>query len=278
MAEDWSSEENAILIADYLSMLRAELRGEVPDKTAHRRALLPLLRDRSEGSIEFKHQNVSAVLIDLGFPPINGYKPRVNYQALLFEIVADQVVGDSDLAQTVRTAVEASAESPAVFDLLGRMEQPPEPAEPTSYQKIRERRIRFAVNYLEVEARNQSLGRAGEEFALRFERARLLKAGKEHLAERVEHVAALGDGDGFDILSFEPNGTDRLIEVKTTAYAKQTPFFLSRNELKVSKERSAVYHLYRLFRFRDDPRLYGLQGALDESCLLDPVQFSARVK
>ena len=239
---------------------------------------MPLLRDRSEGSIEFKHQNVSAVLIDLGFPPINGYKPRVNYQALLFEIVADQVVGDSDLAQTVRTAVEASAESPAVFDLLGRMEQPPEPAEPTSYQKIRERRIRFAVNYLEVEARNQSLGRAGEEFALRFERARLLKAGKEHLAERVEHVAALGDGDGFDILSFEPNGTDRLIEVKTTAYAKQTPFFLSRNELKVSKERSAVYHLYRLFRFRDDPRLYGLQGALDESCLLDPVQFSARVK
>ena len=38
------------------------------------------------------------------------------------------------------------------------------------------------------------------------------------------------------------------------------------------------YHLYRLFRFRADPRLYGLKGALSDTCLLDPVQYSARVK
>ena len=114
---------------------------------------------------------------------------------------------------------------------------------------------------------------------MRFERARLLKAHKDDLAARVDQVSvSAGDGEGFDIRSFETNGKDRLIEVKTTAYGKETPFFLSQNELRVSKVRATAYHLYRLFRFREDPRLYGLQGALDESCLLDPVQFSARVK
>jgi hypothetical protein len=132
---------------------------------------------------------------------------------------------------------------------------------------------------LVVEARNHSLGRAGEEFVLNFERARLIHAGKPRLAELVEHVAlTMGDGEGFDVRSYEPGGSDRLIEVKTTAYGKQTPFYLSRNELSVSQSRSDSYHLYRIFKFRDDPRLFGLKGALAETCYLDPTHFVARVK
>jgi len=281
MSEDWYPDENRALIADYLSMLASELRSEDYNKTAHRRALSPLLRGRSDGSIERKHQNVSAVLIDLGHPFISGYKPLPNYQALLFDMVADQIASNADLTLTVRAAVEAPAAVPSVNDLLSRLEGPPEPVEPTSYREIRERQptARPIVNWLEIESRNTSLGRAGEEFVLRFERARLLVAGKEHLADRIEHISVTsGDGAGFDIRSFEENGSDRLIEVKTTAYGKPTPFFLSRNELDVSQRRAISYQLYRLFRFRKDPRLYRLAGALSDTCLLDPVQYSARVK
>jgi hypothetical protein len=271
MADDWSPEENAALIADYLSMLAAELRGEDYSKTAHRKALVPLLNGRSDGSIERKHQNVSAVLLDLGHPFVFGYKPLPNYQSLLFEMVADRVGHDVDLTLTVRAAVEAPARVPPINDLLDRLEAPPEPIEPTTYVELRERqkRTRTLVNWLEIESRNQSLGRAGEEFTIRFERARLLKAGKAQLAERIEHVSvSSGDGEGFD----------RLIEVKTTAYGKQTPFYLSRNELDVSQRRAVSYQLYRLFRFRENPRLYTLCGALSDTCQLDPVQYSARVK
>lgn len=143
---------------------------------------------------------------------------------------------------------------------------------PLVYPPSRERPpvLRPTINYLELEARNASLGRAGEEFVLRFERARLVAAGRESLADRVEHVAATqGDGAGFDVRSFEHDGSDRLIEVKATAYGKHTPVFLSRHELRVSQERARAYHLYRLFRFRKDPWLYGLQGALDQTCRLD---------
>lgn len=281
MANDWSRAEVDLLVADYLSMLADELRGEQYSKTAHRRALLPLLRHRTDGSIERKHQNVSAVLIELGYPYISGYKPLSNYQTLLFDVIADRVGADKALVGVVRKAVEAPAVLLPVGDLLARLEEPPEPADPTSYSGVREqpRQASRVVNWLEIESRNHSLGRAGEEFAMLFERERLRRAGKARLADRVEHVSiTLGDGEGFDIRSFEQNGRDRLIEVKTTAYGKQTPFFLSRNELDVSRRRSDSYHLYRLFRFREDPRLFGLAGALDESCLLDPVQYSARVK
>ncbi|MBD1853339.1 DUF3883 domain-containing protein [Cyanobacteria bacterium FACHB-502] len=73
------------------------------------------------------------------------------------------------------------------------------------------------------------------------------------------------------------DGRDRFIEVKTTAYGKQVPFFVSQNEVMVSQNYSDHYHLYRVFRFRDDPRLFTLTGALNQICNLSPVQFVARI-
>lgn len=78
---------------------------------------------------------------------------------------------------------------------------------------------------MEREARNQLLGEAGEEFVIRYERARLIQAGKDSLADRIEQVSStVGPSAGFDILSFEENGSDRYIEAKTTKYGKNTPF------------------------------------------------------
>ncbi len=140
------------------------------------------------------------------------------------------------------------------------------------------RRVRPAINYLERESRNASLGRAGEEFVLNFERARFIRLGQESLADRVEHIAVTeGDGAGFDVRSFEADGRDRFIEVKTTAYGKHVPFFISQNEVTVSQNYSDHYHLYRVFRFHNDPRLFTLTGALDRVCNLSPVQFVARI-
>ena len=281
MAKDWSREENEAIVADYLRMLIAQERGQPYNKTVHRNALQPLLQNRNKGSIEHKHMNISAVLIEQGLPYIIGYKPYENYQTSLWDIVAERVSLNSELLQLVKGAVEATVESFKKDDVLSRWEDPPEPSPPVNYSQTRERGARRTLNanYLEIESRNISLGRAGEEFVMMFERERLRSAGKEKLAERVEHVSTtVGDTEGFDIRSFETNGSDRLIEVKTTAYGKQIPFFLSRNELRVSQKKAKAYHLYRLFRFRSDPRLYGLVGALDVVCLLDPVLFSARVK
>ena len=63
MPSDWSREEVEATVADYLAMLSAELAGVPYNKTAHRRGLVKLLDMRSEQAMEFKHANVSAILI-----------------------------------------------------------------------------------------------------------------------------------------------------------------------------------------------------------------------
>ena len=87
MAEAWTDLEIDLIVADYFAMLVEELTGRSFSKAEHNRALQGLLIDppRSRGSIEFKHQNISAVLLGLGQPWINGYKPAANFQNALVD-------------------------------------------------------------------------------------------------------------------------------------------------------------------------------------------------
>jgi len=277
-ADDWTTEEVAATVADYFVMLDHELRGEQYNKREHDRRLQALLRDRSAGAIEFKHANISAVLIELGFPYIDGYKPRGNYQDLLKAEVAGRLASNAGLISAAQTVVDAPAPTPAPPASLADVIVEPPKRDPESGPAPTGRAPipRKGVNYLELEARNRSLGLAGELFALAVERRRLIEAGKPKLADLVEHVSQTrGDGLGFDILSFEPSGKERFIEVKTTSFGQMTPFYASRHEVAMSEENAAHFNLYRLFKFREQPRMFMLAGSLRDTCVLDPNQYRA---
>ncbi len=261
-------------------MLSKELSGLAFSKAEHNRGLLQLLPKRTRGSIERKHQNISAVLLEIGDPYVDGYKPLGNYQALLREAVEARLVGATTLEKAVAAVVEAPVvEAPAVSDVLAIRVEPPEAnrnEKKSNREEPRSPVFSSLRNYLEIEARNRSLGRAGEQLVLHFERERLRRAGKRRLADRIEYVAeSRGDQFGYDILSFESSGRERLIEVKTTRFGPLTPFFASRNEVTVSERHNDQYQLYRLFKFSERPRLFTLVGSLKASCRLEAVSFSA---
>lgn len=280
MARDWSRIENEAAVSAYLTMLEAELRGESYNKAEHRRALLPHLNGRSEGAIEYKHENISAVLIELGWPYISGYKPAFNYQQLLFDVVADRVRTETKLASLVEADATSPPPSPEFDDVLSTLVDPPSPRERSEgrgYERDRSI-VRRSIDYLELEARNSALGLEGERFALEFERARLVRAGKPNLADRIEHTSVEeGDGAGFDIRSYEADGADRFIEVKTTKGGPYTPLYVTRNELRASKDMDVRYHLYRPFQFRTSPRLFTVAGALDRTLALEATQYVGRL-
>src|SRR5690554_1322072 len=69
----WTDQENDLIVADYFAMLADDISALRYSKAEHRRALLPLLNDRSEVSVEFMHQNTSAVLKGLAEDWIPGY-------------------------------------------------------------------------------------------------------------------------------------------------------------------------------------------------------------
>ncbi len=267
-------------VADYLSMLSLELRAQPYGKTAHRQALKRLLHNRSDSAIERKHQNISAVLIEIGFPYIAGYKPLRNYQRLLLEVVADRLVADDSLKPLAHSVATEPVIPPRVRpDHLPLVDPPAAQHRNVAHAPQADYlpRGRLGVDFLALEARNASLGKAGEQVVFDSEVARLRHLGKQKLADRVEWVSATrGDGLGFDVLSFEPSGKERFIEVKTTAFGKETPFYVTRTELQFSTGHAREFHLYRLFEFRKSPRMFLLNGRLDQTCILDPEQFIAR--
>ena len=112
----WSRIEVEAIVADYLKMLSLELSGQSFNKTAHRKALQAKLDRRSDASIEFKHCNISAVMIELGFPYIRGYQPRGNYQGLLYEVVSDQLKQTSFIDSAAQSAVQQPAVVPELID------------------------------------------------------------------------------------------------------------------------------------------------------------------
>ncbi len=268
-------------VADYLDMLTLEVRGEAFNKAERNRNLRRLLDDRTAGSVERKHQNISAVLIAIGLPYIDGYKPLGNFQALLKDVVEAQLAENPMLEQVLWSLVNsAPKQPPALKDILAIAVPPPE-MDRGKTKRVYEgpsRTIQTKRNYLELESRNAALGSAGERLVLEYERERLCRGGARKLADKIIHVSETrGDAEGYDIHSYETDGRDRLIEVKTTRFGVFTPFFASRNEVETSVRRDANYQLYRLYKFDEEPKLFSLAGSLRRTCELEAVSFEVRV-
>lgn len=273
----WTRHENELIVADYLEMLLKELAGQKYNKADRARALMPLLNDRSKGSIEFKRANISAVMIELGFPSLQGYKPRANFQRDgLVSVVAEQVEHLPILDKAAELAVDRPADVPESVSYQGVRAEPPKRQVRSEEPRPTYERRAIKRDYFERESRNRSLGTAGELFIVQYEQWRLAQQGVGQLADRVEHVAhTRGDGLGYDVLSFETDGRERFIEVKTTAHDATAPFFVSVNEVEFAREWADQFRLCRLYHFRTAPKFFELSGAIEQHCYLDPSTFKA---
>jgi uncharacterized protein DUF3883 len=266
---DWTVDELAAVVSDYFSMLQAELEGRRYSKTVHRRALLSSVR-RSKGSIEFKHQNISAVLQALGLPWIAGYKPRAHKQGALADAIGDYLNRHPFSADALMPPLQAPKDDlDAIFvapPVLGAGKRD----HPAVARLVRK------FDPAARDAHNRRLGKAGEEFVFKLERVRLARFGREELAKKVRWVAeADGDGAGYDILSYDKGGAERLLEVKTTCGAERTPFYLTRNELALSEERPTDFRLVRVHQFANDPKIFVLAPPLADHLRVEAVTFRA---
>jgi hypothetical protein len=103
------------------------------------------------------------------------------------------------------------------------------------------------IDYEKFRKNSKRTGDRGEAIVLEMERNRLLLAKRDDLADSVVQVSETDDSAGFDILSFDENGTERPIEVKaTTGKNLSFGFYITKNEVKTAKE-EPNYHLYIVF-------------------------------
>lgn len=268
---DWTDVENDLIVGDYLDMLGEDLAGRPYNKAAHNRALQAQLTSRSRGAIEWKHQNISAILREMNEFWIPGYKPAVDFQESLIEAVIrnprrraihSQSPGISSSAQEVGSFFLAPPPSPLNRDVLAEKQR---------------RALDCRFDPAEADARNRELGRAGEALVLDFERHVLRRSGRADLADRVRWTSREdGDGAGYDIASFTPEGGPRLVEVKTTNGWERSAFHISRNELAVANDNRDCWRLVRVWNFAREPRAFELAPPLDAHVSLTPTSFLAR--
>ena len=273
MAEDWTREEVEIIVTEYFEMLAKEQAGLPYSKTETRKRILPLLKNRSNGSVEFKNRNISAVLARTGQPYIRGYLPAYNYQRVLLE---DVVFTHLRQRPEIEDAFKRFAElAPTPHELVFETMEEKMPAKKMVLQEPELiYRSPVKVNYIELEQANRVIGTTGESIALGYEKWRLIQAGKENLADKIEWVSETqGDGLGFDILSRNTNGTDRYIEVKSTKLTKEAPFYFSALEHDFSRKNRSKFFLYRVFNLKVEPKLFIANGAYDDFCNTSPTHF-----
>lgn len=268
--QDWSDEEINLIVADYFAMLEKELLRE-PYVKSKRNAELQKLTGRSRGSIEFKHQNLSAVLMALGEPWITGYKPMRNVQKSLIDGVERFLDRRSAISLRLPQKETAFAEEGSLF--IG---PPPIRSENSEESNVSLARLVRKFDPALRDERNRNLGRRGEERVLRSEHARLIFEGRPDLARKVKWVSQEdGDGAGYDIRSFDINGDERFLEVKTTNGHRNTPFLISRNEMQFSEERSNGFRIFCLHDFAKEPKAFLINSPLKSHLILEPANYKA---
>ncbi len=272
--EAWTRVEIGAAVAAYVDMLQRELRGERFSKAETVRRLRALLPVRSEGSIERKLQNISAILDEQGLEWIDGYKPLSHYQrelkpAVLAAVSPGRRIAEALASYGTSSLVAATGRRLATDDVL---------VSPPSMPNAGRRRSGVALTGGPLAAlrdfQTRQLGAAGEEWVIQLERERLARAGRSDLADRIAWVSRdLGDGAGYDVASFRPDGRSRMIEVKTTNLGPKTPFYITRWEVEVSARHPDEYSLYRVHGFARDPRIYILDGSVHDTARLEPKVF-----
>lgn len=85
--------------------------------------------------------------------------------------------------------------------------------------------------------------KAAEEFVLEFERLRLVNLGRADLAELVIRISAVDVSAGYDIKSFEVDGSPRYVEVKSSTGIK-VRFEWSIHERATATETTKQYWIY----------------------------------
>ncbi|TOY84133.1 DUF3578 domain-containing protein [Levilactobacillus brevis] len=152
-------------------------------------------------------------------------------------------------------------------ELLSKVEKISEEESPkTKLQQSEITNISKNNNYSEKDRRNLRLGFIGEKLVLQYEKEKLEQANRIDLSKRVEHVSQTqGDGTGYDIKSYTSEGVPVYIEVKTTRGGRETPFYVSRNEMKVSEKCGDSYRLVRIYDVGGANKFYTVIGNLEEN-------------
>jgi hypothetical protein len=214
-SSSWSLNECELVTQSYFECLAEQLHGRRINKAALYRSLAKVLGKRSAKSVEYKFQNINAILMEDGLPTLG--PPMSNYQNLLQSVVHDHIRTHPRVFDIVRDAPPVARSAEDIFVA-------PPPPRKTKKKAAQPSKGRI-TDWAKRDAENRSLGERGERWVIECEKKKLIDAGRADLAAAIIWVSKdMGDGYGYDVTSFTREGGQILIEIKTTNGAKTHRF------------------------------------------------------
>ncbi|NOJ12471.1 DUF3427 domain-containing protein [Vibrio splendidus] len=219
--------------------------------------------------------------IDYSYPIDSKNIPvEVIYQVLDHQHPASHSLGEL-YSWTSHEELDANKPIDVSDVVLTKTEAPKPSTRKKSLKKGTKNTTNKTNNWADIDERNRNLGLAGEELVIAHEKQFLINKGLTDLAEKIVHVAKKTDYAGYDVKSFDENGTEKFIEVKTTEKTIGTAFCISRNEVEVSREFGSQYWVYRVYDLNKKTgkaKFYLLNGPVEDHFDLVPENYKARVK
>lgn len=138
------------------------------------------------------------------------------------------------------------------------------------------------INWDSINKNRQKTGLKGEEIAVEVEKDYLRSVGESELAEKVCHMAKeYGDGFGYDVLSYFPDGKEKYIEVKSTTGSIDSQYYISKNELGFLTNHQSDAFIYRIQLSHETEDLQLVIRKCEDvfnECELVPVQYAVKTK
>ncbi|HUS48799.1 MAG TPA: DUF3883 domain-containing protein [Candidatus Paceibacterota bacterium] len=124
---------------------------------------------------------------------------------------------------------------------------------------------RKKIDFEKENKKNIKLGERGELVVIIAEKNYLKRCGREDLAKKIERVSQYDDSLGYDVLSFEEDGTEKYIEVKSTKSRIGTAnFLISENQIRKSKSKENFY-VYVVFEANQkNPKIWPIKNPFNQ--------------
>ena len=265
------------IVDNYFSMLKAEVSSEMYSKADFRNHLKKQFGIDDPKLVEIAHRQISAILAEIGLPTIDGYATATKHSKELEAVVYAYIEDNSKLIKSLWIDDDpASVNVPMELDDSKAVWV----AEPPSSDHLADAVRRWVppvpmeLDFRVREARNLNLAKAGERFAIAYERARLREIGRKDFLDRISWVSEIqGEDLGYNIHSYEKNGKNRFISVKTTNYGIRFPFYLTRYELAFAQKNPGSFYIYRIFNFSRNTRLFIVEKLAQKKKKMLPVMY-----
>ena len=174
---------------------------------------------------------------------VESYRKIVNDPAssVLLDVLAESVFEDSDQKQVTDFDYQLPKFNPIAIE---------------SESKDKNANRKISSKPSKPSMPSKKVGDAGEKYVYEYEKNKLERLGLGDLANKIiKQYEDLSFFPGYDIQSFDEQGNQIFIEVKSTKGKNKNYFEISENEISAAKKYGSAYFIYQVTNALTDPKI-----------------------